>query len=126
MDWAIYFELPKLDMNSMSNTKQKLNELIEQRTQLERQIQDLQKAARAGALSEIRDLMNKHGLTVEDLAGATRRGEKKSANKGSSVKAKYEDGQGNTWTGRGLRPRWLTSALEANPGKTLDDFLIKS
>ena len=36
--------------------------------------------------------------------------------------AKYRHTDGSTWTGRGLKPRWLVQALE--DGKTLDEFLI--
>jgi DNA-binding protein H-NS len=35
---------------------------------------------------------------------------------------KYRGPNGETWTGRGMNPRWLTSAL--NEGKQLEDFLI--
>ena len=37
--------------------------------------------------------------------------------------AKFSDGQGNTWVGRGKRPQWLRDALAA--GKQLSDFAIK-
>ena len=36
---------------------------------------------------------------------------------------KYGDGQGNTWSGRGKRPRWFEAALSA--GKTPEDLLIR-
>lgn len=35
----------------------------------------------------------------------------------------YSDGQGNTWSGRGRRPLWLTEALAA--GASLDDFRVR-
>jgi DNA-binding protein H-NS len=38
------------------------------------------------------------------------------------VAPKYRGPDGSTWTGRGMKPRWLTSALEE--GKKLQDFLI--
>jgi DNA-binding protein H-NS len=37
--------------------------------------------------------------------------------------AKYVDGPGRTWTGKGRRPSWLQEALER--GAELDDFLIQ-
>lgn len=43
--------------------------------------------------------------------------------KGRKVAAKYRDSEGNTWAGRGARPRWLVAALKK--GKKLDSFLIK-
>jgi len=36
---------------------------------------------------------------------------------------RYRDSAGNTWTGRGKRPGWLTQALAA--GKSVEDFLIR-
>jgi len=38
------------------------------------------------------------------------------------IAPKYRGPDGDTWTGRGIKPRWLTSAL--NDGKKLEDFLI--
>jgi DNA-binding protein H-NS len=35
--------------------------------------------------------------------------------------AKYKDGAGNSWTGRGPKPGWLRAAIDA--GKSLEDFL---
>jgi hypothetical protein len=37
--------------------------------------------------------------------------------------AKYADGSGNTWSGKGRRPRWMKDALLA--GKKLADFEIR-
>ena len=38
------------------------------------------------------------------------------------IAPKYRGPAGDTWTGRGIKPRWLASAL--NEGKKLEDFLI--
>ena len=39
------------------------------------------------------------------------------------VAAKYRDpASGNTWTGRGLQPKWVQAAVAA--GKKLEDFAI--
>ena len=45
-----------------------------------------------------------------------------SALKGRKVPPKYRSPSGETWAGRGARPRWLVAAI--NRGKTLDDFFI--
>jgi DNA-binding protein H-NS len=42
--------------------------------------------------------------------------------KGHKVAPKYKGPHGEKWSGRGLRPRWLTAAL--SEGKRLNDFLI--
>ena len=76
-------------------------------------------AAVAGALGE-------HGASkvyaTGDLGGkATGPGRKKAATDGTRKAAvKYRDASGNTWSGRGLQPRWLKEALAK--GKSLSDF----
>ena len=42
--------------------------------------------------------------------------------KGRKVPPKYRGRSGETWAGRGARPRWLVAAIKG--GKKLDDFLI--
>jgi DNA-binding protein H-NS len=46
-----------------------------------------------------------------------------SALKGRKVPPKYRSASGETWAGRGARPRWLVDAIKG--GKKLDDFLIE-
>ena len=45
-----------------------------------------------------------------------------SALKGKKVPPKYRGPSGETWAGRGVRPRWLVAAIKG--GKKLDDLLI--
>ena len=42
--------------------------------------------------------------------------------KGKKVLPKYRSPSGETWAGRGARPRWLVDAIKS--GKKLDNFLI--
>src|SRR5215813_5467123 len=42
--------------------------------------------------------------------------------KGKKVSPKYRSPSGETWAGRGARPRWLVAGIRG--GKRLDDFLI--
>jgi DNA-binding protein H-NS len=42
--------------------------------------------------------------------------------KGRKFPPKYRGPSGETWAGRGARPRWLVDAIKG--GKKLDDFLI--
>jgi H-NS histone C-terminal domain len=42
--------------------------------------------------------------------------------KGRKVPVKYRDKHGNTWSGRGAQPRWMTAAIKA--GAKRDDFLV--
>ena len=45
-----------------------------------------------------------------------------SALKGRKVPPKYRSRSGETWAGRGAKPRWLVAAIKG--GKKIDDFLI--
>jgi DNA-binding protein H-NS len=43
--------------------------------------------------------------------------------KGRKVPPKYRSRSGETWAGRGARPKWLVKALKK--GRKMEDFLIK-
>lgn len=48
---------------------------------------------------------------------------KPSANAGKKVAPKYRNpATGDTWTGRGLKPKWLVAAL--NSGRSLSEFAL--
>ena len=51
------------------------------------------------------------------------RGGRGSSLKGRKIPPKYRNRSGETWTGRGTKPRWLVAALKR--GKKLDSFLIR-
>ena len=101
-----------------------LQELLDQQTALDRQISAIRTAERARAISDVRTLMAQLGLTVDDVSGAhsaSHNGASKTA--GKKVAPKYRDpGTGATWSGRGLKPKWMAAAVAA--GKTPSDFTI--
>ena len=43
--------------------------------------------------------------------------------KGKKVPPKYRSPSGETWAGRGAKPRWMVAALKK--GKKIESFLIK-
>jgi DNA-binding protein H-NS len=47
----------------------------------------------------------------------------KSSLKGKKVPPKYRSPSGETWAGRGARPKWLVAALKK--GKKMESFLIQ-
>ena len=47
----------------------------------------------------------------------------KSSLKGKKVPPKHRSPSGETWAGRGARPRWMVDALKK--GKKIESFLIK-
>ena len=74
-------------------------------------------SGKASALAGIRRIMALHGLSASDVAPTGKRKYK------SPVAPKYRDPEsGATWSGRGLKPRWLTAALAS--GKKLEDFAV--
>jgi DNA-binding protein H-NS len=95
-----------------------LSQLLEQKATLEKQIEITVKQERSGAVAQVKTLMEQHGLTIADLGL-----KKASAAKGGSVAAKYRNpSTGEAWSGRGMQPRWLRSALQS--GGSLEDFAL--
>jgi DNA-binding protein H-NS len=96
-------------------------ELSKMQTRIERLKADKQASEREAVRKRIADMASQHGFDVRDLFG--KRGKGKGKGKGS-VAVKYRDPRnpGNTWTGRGRPPRWMTAAI--NGGSKRDDFLI--
>lgn len=99
-----------------------LQELLAQRAEIERKIAEAQREERAAAISKIKSLMAEYGLTAADIAGKTAAPKPAKAG-GGKVAPKYRNAAtGETWSGRGLQPKWLKSAIEA--GRKLEDFAI--
>ena len=73
-------------------------------------------------MTKVRALMAEYGLTVADLGGKTARQGQVAGGSGK-VPAKYRNAStGDSWSGRGLQPRWLKAALAS--GKKLSDFAV--
>jgi DNA-binding protein H-NS len=56
------------------------------------------------------------------LGVAAERRRQASSLKGKKVPPKYRSPSGETWAGRGARPKWLVAAIKR--GKKMDEFLI--
>lgn len=99
-----------------------LNDLLAQKAELERKIADAQREERAQAVAKVKALMAEYGLSLSDLGTRSAAGPRK-ASASKKVAAKYRNSAtGDTWSGRGLQPNWLKSALAA--GRTLDEFKL--
>lgn len=106
-----------------------LPDLIAQRDALNKQIDEANKAERAGAIAKAKAIIAEHGLKASDLFGSARvassepgarkrSGGNKGSKSGNKVAPKYRDPvSGATWTGRGRSPTWLA-------GRDKNDFLI--
>lgn len=104
-----------------------LQDLIAQKEALEHEIADTKARGRSKAIEQVKALMAESGLTLADLNGKTRRtlrtGREKTKSPSKTVAAKYRNPSTNeSWSGRGLQPRWLKAALES--GKKLADFAV--
>jgi DNA-binding protein H-NS len=100
--------------------------LDKQTAELEKQLQDARRAERAGVIAQIKSLLAEHGLSVADLGTKVGKAPSvpgTSAAAGRKVAPKYRNSDtGETWTGRGLQPKWVQAAVAS--GKTLADFTI--
>lgn len=98
-----------------------LSELLAQKAALEKQIIETQREERAAAIAKVKEVMTEYGLTLADIAGKSSSMAPRKAT--SKVPAKYRDpATGDSWSGRGLQPKWLKAAL--GTGKTLADFAV--
>lgn len=98
-----------------------IQDLLAKRAELDKKIADARREERSTAIAKVRALMAEHGLTAADVTGKAPQAAGKPT--GNKVAPKYRNkATGETWTGRGLQPKWLRAALES--GKKLADFII--
>lgn len=106
---------------------------------IQAQIEKLQKQAAEiktrefdKTIKEILAKMQAFGVTLKDIQQAMAkprksRGKPKATSPkrtGGKVAAKYRGPNGETWSGRGLMPRWLMSLVEQGGKK--EDFAVKA
>lgn len=101
---------------------------------IEAKIRELQAKAEAlkhvekPGIKQLKAVLKKYKLGAADieqaLDGRSKGGGRGSALKGQKVKPKYRNpaNRNETWTGRGLKPRWMVAAIKG--GKKLEDFAI--
>lgn len=95
-----------------------LKDLLAQRAALEQQIAETQERERGDAIAKVKSLMAEYGLSAADLNARQAK-----AVKTSKVAAKYRNqATGETWSGRGLQPKWLKAAI--GTGAKLEDFAV--
>src|SRR5262245_29745767 len=96
--------LSGMSVEALMDLRKRVDEMLHQhRAELEKQ---LQRMGRAIALVGGRRIVRGGGSVL----------------KGRKVTPKYRGPSGETWAGRGARPRWLVAAIKG--GKNLDDFLV--
>jgi DNA-binding protein H-NS len=93
-------------------TLEAIQELIKK---LEAQAQALKTKAASGVLKQIHDLMARHDLSIDEVAGFLGKasGKAKANAAGKADSAKYVDPKtGATWSGRGRAPAWIANASD--------------
>jgi DNA-binding protein H-NS len=96
--------LSGMDFESLVNLRKQVDQvLLARRVEIQKQLEMLDGSAVGG-----------------NRVARGRRGGSKL--KGMKVPPKYRGPSGETWAGRGAKPRWLVAAIK--DGKKLDDFLI--
>ena len=92
-------------------------------TALAAKIAEKRLEAKAESIAIVKALMGEVGLVLADLGGVASVKTQSKASR-AAVAAKYRnDATGETWSGRGMRPRWLKAATDA--GKDMESFRIK-
>jgi DNA-binding protein H-NS len=85
---------------------------------------DIDRILSAKVAAERKELQSK--LDKLDQFGGAGRGGAKSGRshplKGGKVAPRYRGPEGETWSGRGLRPKWLTALIEQ--GRELEEFAL--
>ena len=113
----------------------KLIDLQSQIANLQKQADEIRSKEYQATIEEIRQKMQAFGISAKDIQtakGKGKPGRKAKVTEGkkpgkvkkpaSTVAAKYRGPNGETWSGRGLTPKWLR-ALEA-AGQPKESFLI--
>jgi DNA-binding protein H-NS len=102
--------MKKLNLKSMS-----ASELIDLRASVDAVLAAKVKGERTALEAQLQSLSR-----FGNVAPGTDR--KAHALAGRKVAPKYQGPDGETWTGRGLKPKWLAAALKG--GRKIEEFLI--
>ena len=95
--------LSGMTVEALMDLRKRVDEMLHRRrAEIERQLERMEAIAVVG------------GARIVRGGGSALRGRK--------VPPKYRGPSGETWAGRGAKPKWLVAAIKG--GKKLDDFLI--
>jgi DNA-binding protein H-NS len=91
-------------------------ELAAMQARIERAKIEKQGAERAALREKLTAMAKEAGFEIRELFNGH-------GGKRGKVAVKYRDKTGNTWTGRGRMPRWLTAATKGGKAKK-EEFLV--
>ena len=115
-------------MNNLADIQAQIEKLKIQEQQIKtkdfnKTVLDIQMKMKAFGIT-VKDLQSSRSGKRSDLRDATAKKTGKSTNVlvGSKVAAKYRGAEGQSWSGRGLMPRWLKTLVAE--GRTKEEFLV--
>lgn len=117
--------MPRKKTSSAVNLKN-LDEkaLASLQSDINAELQRKKKAKKREVVKEVKALLAKHGMTLDDIL--PQQAARKSVSRPKvKVPPKYRNksNPAETWTGRGRKPKWVEAHLKA--GGSLDDIAIK-
>jgi len=103
-------------MSSLIDIQKKIAELQAQETEIKaREFNE--------KVAMIKETMASYGITLEDIQGKSAKTPRAiSAKSANPAPAKYRGPNGESWSGRGLAPKWLTGLIAG--GRAKDEYLI--
>ena len=104
--------------NDLSNLS--LDELHELAAKAQRALEEKRRESRKAVIAQIKELADSIGVTVTITDGDR----PVSSRRGGKVAPKYRNphNPNQTWTGRGVKPRWLAALI--SEGRQAEEFLI--
>jgi len=115
--------VPKSQINLDSLSVEDPSHLIQE---AEAKRTEKQEGAKAALIEEMTVKAAELGLSLDALLGNQAQSKtnvrKVRGNKGQQVAAKFRNPEGETWSGRGRMPRWLTKSIDE--GKSKEDFAV--
>lgn len=96
-----------------------LDELKSEREKLDKQIALIEVEERKKVIAQVRELVNKTGLTADEIFGHAKKAKRAAV---GAVKYQHPDNPALTWTGVGRKPKWLTNEIAG--GKALASFAV--
>lgn len=97
-----------------------LADLLRQREQLDAEIERIRETEKQAVIESLRALIATYQIDIHKTLGGSRTAAKAAT---APLPVKYRNAEtGESWTGRGPRPRWLKQALES--GKDISAFAV--
>ncbi|MFC3533573.1 H-NS family nucleoid-associated regulatory protein [Vogesella facilis] len=97
--------------------------LLQLRTDVDAEIRRRESEEKAKAAKQVMELIRTHGLDLQELATKSVKAVATSTRKPVDAKYRHPDDASLSWTGRGRKPLWVVTWLDA--GRSLDELLIK-